>query len=229
MSLTTEMIEFGKNGDKVPAYMARPDDDAQHPGVIVIQEWWGLNEHIKDVTRRMAEAGYVAISPDLYRGQVAEEPDEARKLMMDLEREDALNDIEAGVNYLLEQDSVVPKSIGVMGFCMGGALSAWMSTKDNVGACAIFYGNFRTDDMESAVQRVQAPFLGIFGEADAGIPIEGVKQLESLLDEHGKTHDINIYPDAPHAFFNDTRQSYREDHAKDAWAKTLAWFEMYLT
>ena len=183
---------------------------------------------LKDVTRRMAEAGYVAISPDLYRGQVAEEPDEARKLMMDLERDDALNDIEAGVNYLLAQDSVVPKSIGVMGFCMGGSLSAWMSTKGSgVGACVIFYGSFR-DDAETAVPQVQVPFLGIFGGADAGIPIEGVKQLESLLDEHGKTHDINIYPDAPHAFFNDTRQSYREDHAKDAWAKTLAWFEKHL-
>ncbi len=228
MSLITEMIEFGKNGNKVPAYLARPDDDKQHPGVIVIQEWWGLNEHIKDVTRRVAEQGYVAISPDLYRGDVAEEPDDARKLMMDMEREDALNDIEACVNYLLEQDAIVPKSIGVMGFCMGGALSAWMSTKDNVGVCVIFYGNFRTDDMESAVQQVHAPFLGIFGEADAGIPLEGVKHLEDTLVKHGKTHEINIYPNAPHAFFNDTRQSYREDHAKDAWTKTLAWFDKYL-
>jgi len=225
MSLVTEMIEFGKNGDKVPAYMARPDDDKQHPGVIVIQEWWGLNEHIKDVTRRMAKAGYVAISPDLYRGQVAEEPDEARKLAMDLERDSALADITAGVNYLQEQESVVPKSIGIMGFCMGGSLSAWMSTKGGgVGACVIFYGSFR-DDVEEAVPQVKVPFLGFFGEADAGIPVEGVKKLESLLEEYGKTYDINIYPDAPHAFFNDTRQAYRKDYA---WSKTLAWFETYL-
>jgi len=228
MTLITEMIEFGKNGDKVPAYMARPDDDGQHPGVIVIQEWWGLNEHIKDLTRRMAEEGYVAISPDLYRGQVAEEPDEAMKLAMDLVQEDALADISAGVHFLLEQGYVVPKSIGVMGFCMGGGLSAGMSlTGDGVGACVIFYGGLR-GDVDAFVPQVQVPFLGHFGEADAGIPVENVRRLESLLEEHGKVHDINIYPDAPHAFFNDTRESYRDNHAKTAWAKTLAWFDTYL-
>ncbi len=229
MALITEMIEFGKNGDKVPAYMARPDDDGQHPGVIVIQEWWGLNEHIKDVTRRMAEEGYVAISPDLYRGQVAEEPDDAMKLAMDLVQDDAIADIKAGVQYLLGQDAVIPKSIGVMGFCMGGGLSAGMSMQgDGVGACVIFYGGMR-GDVETLVPQVQAPFLGHFGEADAGIPVEGVRRLESLLEEHGKVHDINIYADAPHAFFNDTRDSYRADHAKTAWTKTLAWFDRYLT
>ncbi len=228
MSLITEMIEFGKNGDKVPAYMARPDDDAQHPGVIVIQEWWGLNEHIKDITRRMAEAGYVAIAPDLYRGQVAEEPDEARKLMMEREMEDALADVSSGVDYLQSQDAVIPKSIGVMGFCMGGSLSARMATTGNgVGACVIFYGGYG-DQADAVVPQVQVPFLGIFGEADAGIPVERVRQIEGLLQEHGKIHEINIYPDAPHAFFNDTRDSYREDHAQDAWAKTLAWFDKYL-
>jgi carboxymethylenebutenolidase len=229
MTLITEMIEFGKNGDKVPAYMARPDDDGQHPGVIVIQEWWGLNEHIKDVTRRMAEEGYVAISPDLYRGQVTEEPDEAMKLAMDLVQDDAIADIKAGVQFLLEQDHVLPKSIGVMGFCMGGGLSARMSTQaEGVGACVIFYGGLR-GDVESAIPHTQVPFLGHFGEADAGIPVEKVRQLEGWLAQHDKVHDINIYADAPHAFFNDTRESYREDHAKTAWAKTLAWFDQYLT
>ena len=228
MNLVTDMVEFGNNGDKVPAYMARPDDGFQHPGVIVIQEWWGLNEHIKEVTRRMANEGYVAISPDLYRGQVTTEPDEARKLAMDLERESALVDIEGGVQYLLSQDFVQPKSIGVMGFCMGGSLSGWMSTRGNgVGACVIFYGGFR-DNVEMAVPLIQVPFLGFFGEADAGIPVESVKLLATLLGTHGKTCDINIYADAPHAFFNDTRASYREDHAQDAWKKTLSWFEKYL-
>lgn len=229
MALITEMIEFGKNGDQVPAYMARPDDDGQHPGVIVIQEWWGLNEHIKDVTRRMAEAGYVAISPDLYRGQVAEEPDDAMKLAMDLVQDDAIADIKAGVQYLLSQDAVIPKSIGVMGFCMGGGLSARMSTEaEGVGACVIFYGGLR-GDFESFIPQVQVPFLGHFGEADAGIPVASVKLLATLLATHGKNCDINIYPDAPHAFFNDTRDSYREEHAKTAWTKTLAWFEQYLS
>lgn len=228
MTLVTEMISFEKHGDTVPVYMARPDDGAQHPGVIVIQEWWGLNEHIKDVTRRMADAGYVAIAPDLYRGQVAEEPDEARKLMMEREMEDALADISAAVDYLLAQESVIPKSIGVMGFCMGGSLSARMAMKGTgVGACVIFYGGFG-DEAESVVPEIQRPFLGLFGEADAGIPVERVNQLKDLLEQHGKIHDITIYPDAPHAFFNDTRDSYRSDHANDAWGKTLSWFETYL-
>lgn len=228
MTLIKDMIEFGKNGDKVPAYMARPDDEAQHPGVIVLQEWWGLNEHIKDVTRRMANEGYVAISPDLYRGKVAEEPDEARKLMMEREMDDALADIEAGVNYLLGLDYVVPKSIGVMGFCMGGSLSARMSTRGNgVGACVIFYGGFG-GEAETLVPQVQVPILGLYGADDTGIPVERVKLLGTLLATHGKNCDINIYPDAPHAFFNDTRDSYREEPSKDAWQKTLGWFEKHL-
>lgn len=228
MNIQSAMIEFGKNGDKVPAFMARPDDDEQHPGVIVIQEWWGLNDHIKDVTERMAREGYVAISPDLYRGQVALEPDEAKKLAMDLERESALGDIQAGVDYLLAQDYVVPKSIGIMGFCMGGSLSAWMATRgEGVGACVVFYGSFR-DDVESAVPLVKVPLLGIFGAEDAGIPVESVKLLATLLANHGKVCDINIYDGAPHAFFNDTRPAYRVEAAKDAWDKTLMWFEKYL-
>lgn len=229
MSISTSMTEFDTNDGKVPAYIARPDGEGPFPGVVVIQEWWGLNDHIKDVTNRMAEAGYVAVSPDLYRGVVAAEPDEARKLAMDLERDDALTHITACVNYLAAQDYVMPKSIGVMGFCMGGSLSAWMSTQGgNVGACVVFYGHFRTTEDE-VISQVQAPLLGLYGETDQGIPVEIVHELDEKLTELGKVHEIHIYDGAPHAFFNDSRPHiYHESAAKDAWDRTLAWFEKYL-
>lgn len=227
--MKTEMVNFpvDYNGP-VPGYLVQPDDATEAMGVIVLQEWWGLNEHIKDVTRRMADAGFVALSPDLYRGEVATEPDEARKLAMELDRENAIKDIQGAVDYLTGLDSVSPKKVAIIGFCMGGGLAAWMSyAGKNVGAVAVFYGggNALTDD---DAQNVSAAFLGIYGEADAGIPVETIRANEVLLNKHNKTNEFHIYPDAPHAFFNDTRASYREEASKDAWERAIAWFKKYL-
>ncbi len=226
---STQMIEFKGNGDLVSGYLAQPDNEGSYAGVVVIQEWWGLNDHVKDVTRRMSEEGFVALSPDLYRGEVALEPDEARKLAMELDREKAIVDIHGAVDYLCSLDKVSPKKIGIIGFCMGGGLAAWMSMSgENVGAVAVFYGgrNALSDEM---AQQVTAPFLGIYGEADVGIPLEIVDANLAMLEKHNKTASFHIYPDAPHAFFNDTRASYREDAAKDAWSKAIEWFKQYLT
>ena len=227
--MKTGMVNFpvAYNGP-VPGYLAQPDNASDAMGVIVLQEWWGLNEHIKDVTRHMADEGFIALAPDLYRGVVAAEPDEARKLAMELNRENAVKDIQGAVDYLKGLDSVSPKKIGIIGFCMGGGLAAWMSyAGKDVGAVAVFYGGGTALNDETA-ENVSAAFLGIYGEADAGIPVESIRANEALLNKYNKINEFHIYPDAPHAFFNDTRQSYREEAAKDAWKRAIAWFKKYL-
>lgn len=227
--IATAIVEFKANGGTAPGHMARPDGDGPFPAVVVIQEWWGLDDHIKGVADRLAHEGFAALAPDLYRGKVVQEPDDARKLSMELDREQAIKDIQGAVDYLVSQPSVSPKLAGVVGFCMGGALAAGMSYMgERVGAVVVFYGGrgFPTNDKE--YKKVSAPLLGLFGEDDKGIPIEKVNEIEKKLKEHGKTHEIVIYPGAGHAFFNDERESYRKETAADAWARTLGWFRRYL-
>jgi carboxymethylenebutenolidase len=228
--LVAEMVEYeGPDGEMLPGYLARPEGDAALPAVIVLQEWWGLNEHIKDVTRRYAQAGYVALAPDLYKGQVATEPDEARKLVMELDMAAAVAEIGAGADYLLEQPFVSGEQVGITGFCMGGRLTLMAALNDaGVGRYAVaipFYGSPLTPD-EAA--QVQTPILGLYGADDGGIPVPEVEAMGAALTAAGVPNEIVVYPGAPHSFFNDTRESYRPEAAADAWAKALQWLEQYL-
>ncbi|MFN8372204.1 MAG: dienelactone hydrolase family protein [Anaerolineae bacterium] len=228
IEITTSMVEFKANGSNAPGYLALPKGMNQARGVIVIQEWWGLDEHIKSVARRIAGEGFAALAPDLYRGKVAAEPDEARKLAMELNHDTAIKDMQGAVNYLVEHPMVVPKKIGVMGFCMGGGLAGQMAFRGkHVGAVAMFYGGrLRLTDEDAAA--VSAPVLGIYGEQDQSIPLETIQGNEAMLQKHSKLHEFVIYPAAPHAFFNDTRPAYRQEAAEDAWRRTIAWFKKYL-
>ncbi|NWF67593.1 MAG: dienelactone hydrolase family protein [Chloroflexi bacterium] len=227
--LTASMVEFKANGSSAPGYLAYSDDSLKRPGLIVIQEWWGLEDHIKSVTRRMAEQGFVALAPDLYRGKIAAEPDEARKLAMELNHDTAVKDIQGAVNYLRDLPQVQPKQIGVMGFCMGGGLAGQMAFRgEHVGAVVMFYGGrLRLTDSDAAA--VTAPVLGIYGEQDQSISPETIQNNESMLKKYQKPCEFIIYPGAPHAFFNDTRASYRPEAAADALQRTLTWFKKYLT
>lgn len=222
----TEMIEFTANSGTAPGYLARPDERA--PGVVVIQEWWGLNDHIKAVTERFAEAGYAALAPDLYRGRVASEPDEARKLAMALQFPEAITDIQGAVDYLRAQPFVEPKRVGVIGFCMGGRLTGQMAIHgQRIGALAAFYGVPALSDEEAAA--VSAPLLAIYGETDQGFPPDLIAENDRKLGAAGKTYQVTVYEGAPHAFFNDTRPHiYHAQAAEAAWSETLNWFERYL-
>jgi carboxymethylenebutenolidase len=146
----------------------------------------------------------VALAPDLYHGELATEPDEARKLAMALERERAVAEILGAARYLQSLEEVAPKQIGVVGFCMGGGLAASAAAESDgeLGAAVMFYGR-PLDPNDTA--KLQVPLLGLFGELDQGIPVEGVRAFAEELEAHGKTHEIHIYPDAQHAFFNDGR------------------------
>ncbi|HYM16336.1 MAG TPA: dienelactone hydrolase family protein [Dehalococcoidia bacterium] len=208
-------------------YLARPDDAGPHPGVVVIQEWWGLDGHIKDVAERFARAGFVALAPDLYHGEFATEPDEARKLAMALNRAQALTDLTGAVAYLQSLDAVAPKRVGCIGFCMGGSMAlALAAATPDVAAAAPFYAGFQPPPEELA--KIRAELFCAFGADDAGIPAERVAAFEETLRGQGHAATVKVYEGAPHSFFNDTRPSYRPVAAKDAWERSLALFQRVL-
>lgn len=228
MAIETQMIEFRGNGDMVPGYLARPTDRETSLGVVVIQEWWGLDDHIKGIADRFAEIGITALAPDLYRGVVTTEPDEARKLAMALERDRAMKDMQGAVDYLVAQPYIAPKQIGMIGFCMGGRLTGWMALYGrNVGAAVPFYG-IDANTYKEMEGKVTCPMLCIYGETDAGFPVEMIRANESTLKAANRHSEQIIYPEAPHAFFNDTRPAYRKEASEDAWKRALVWFRDYL-
>ena len=227
-NIKTHMIEFPINAHSAPGYLAQPDDDQLHPGIVVIQEWWGLVPHIKDVAERLAREGFVALAPDLYHGQAADEPDEARKLAMALDAQHAVQEIAAAARYLKKSEAVAPKKIGTIGWCMGGGLSLSTAAyhSDLIGAAIAFYGRPLT---AGDTAKLKVPVLGLYAEHDHGIPVEAVQAFEEELKKHGVPHEVQLYPETQHAFFNDTRpQIYHAAAAQAAWQKSLAWFRKYL-
>ena len=222
-----QMVEFPSNGGKANGYLSVPAS-GKGPGVIVIQEWWGLVPHIKDVADRFAKEGFVALAPDLYHGESTKSPDEAGKLMMALRIDEAEKDLRGAINHLLTHEATAGNKVGTVGFCMGGALSLYAASKNSqVGACAVFYGihpNVKPD-----LPNLRAPVLGIYAERDAYVPPSAVHELEGKLKEHGKSVEMHIYPGMDHGFFNDTRSDvYNEEAARNAWNRVLKFFREHL-
>lgn len=213
-----QIVDYEGPGE---GYLALPSGEGPFPAVVVIQEWWGLDDHIKSVADRFASEGFVAIAPDLYHGRVATEPDEARKLVMELEQDVAIEEIQNAVNYLIGRDDVAPKQAAVIGFCMGGGLALHMAANgENIAVVAPFYG--RPLDAASAAQ-VDVPVVASYGAQDQGIPVDAVQHMAEQIRAAGQPVDLEIYP-AGHAFFNDTRPSYNAEAAQDAWQRTLSAF-----
>ena len=223
-----EMVQFPFDGGSTGGYLATPKEDSG-PGVVVIQEWWGLVDHIKDVCDRFADEGFVALAPDLYHGKSTKSPDEAGKLMMALRIDEAENDLGAAVQYLLTSDSTTSKKIGVVGFCMGGALALYTATKNqNIGACVVFYGGHRK--VKPDLPNLNAPVLGLYGENDRSVTPDLVHELERQVKDLGKQIEVKIYAGADHAFFNDTRpEVYNAQAATDAWQRTIAFLREHLS
>ena len=222
-----QMIEFQSNGGTAQGYLSLPEG-GRGPGVVVIQEWWGLVPHIKDVADRFAAAGFVALAPDLYHGDVARSPDEAGKMMMALNIAQTEKDLRGAVQYLLNQEATEGDSVGTVGFCMGGALSLYAASKnEQVGACVVFYGIH--PKVEPDFENLRAPVLGIFAEKDTFVTPDVVRALEDTMREHDKSIETHIYPGADHAFFNDTRpEVYDADASADAWRRTVEFFRQHL-
>jgi carboxymethylenebutenolidase len=217
-----QRVEFPSNGHTCQGYFAAPT--GKGPAVVVIQEWWGLVPHIEDLVERFAHEGFVALAPDLYHGKTTKSPDEAGKMLMEMDAERALQDISGAGAYLMQRPECSSKTYGVVGFCMGGALAKYTATKDkNVSAAVSFYGGFKKVDYDW--ENMSAAILLIAGELDRGVPAKGEKELADKLQSMGKKAEVQTYPNADHAFFNDTRpEVYNKEASEDAWRRTLAFF-----
>jgi len=221
-----ERISFRTNGTTTPGYLARPK--GRGPGVIVIQEWWGLVPHIEQIADRFADAGFVALAPDLYHGESTKSPDQAGKMMMAMRVDQAERDLAGAIDHLAAQPEVSSKKVGTVGFCMGGALSLFAASKNpEVGACVVFYGGH--PNIKPDLAALQAPVLGFYAGKDGFVTPQAVTALDEELTRLGKRHEFHTYPDADHAFFNDHRpEVYDAAAAADAWNKTLAFFKSEL-
>lgn len=222
-----QRVEFESSGHTCQGYFAAPSSGSG-PGVVVIQEWWGLVPHIEDLVERFAAAGFAAIAPDLYHGKTTSSPDDAGKMLMELDVERADREIAGAGDYLLGRPECSSSKIGVVGFCMGGALAQYAATtNEKVGAAVSFYGGFKK--VEPRWENLRGPILLIYGENDKGVPAEGGRQLEAKLRELGKEVELVVYPNADHAFFNDSRpQVYNPEAAADAWERTIRLFKRAL-
>ncbi len=209
------------------AYEAKPAGAGPFPAVIVLQEWWGLNDHIKDIARRLAGEGYVALAPDLYHGKVTKDPNEAGRLMGALSPDAALKDLNAAVDVLAAEPTVKADRIGVTGFCMGGRYALLLAARNpTIKAAAAWYGVPVPD--EATLGQIKGEVLYIYGDQDAFVTKADVDRLAAALKAGGVKGSVVTYP-APHAFFNDTRPDvYRPAHAKDAWGKVLDLFRRAL-
>ena len=203
------------------ALLYTPEGKGPFPGIVVIHEWWGLNDWVKDQASKLSDLGYVALAIDLYRGKVATTPDEAHELMRGLPEDRAKRDLHAAFEFLQSQSNVKKDRIGSIGWCMGGGFSLDMALQEpTLRADVINYGHLATDT--DSLKKINASILGIFGGKDRGIPVDDVKKFEQTLKQLGKKVEIVIYPDAGHAFENpNNKDGYRPDDAADAWKRTV--------
>jgi len=220
-----KMVEFPTNGHTTQGYLATPAS-GKGPGVIVIQEWWGLVPHIKNVADRFAAEGFSALAPDMYHGQTASEPDGAGKLFMALNIAEAEKDLRGATQYLKGQSSTA--KIGVVGYCMGGQLALLTATLDpSIGACVNFYGihpNVKPD-----YRKLAGPVLGLYAEKDGFVTPDVARGVDKAIKDAGKSSEIHIYPGVDHGFFNDERPDVHDKPAaEDAWRRTLAFFRQHL-
>ena len=230
-SIRETTVQYPSGNVTMRAYVAAPQTKERRPAIIVVQEWWGLTNHIKDVSCRFAAEGYVAIAPDLYSrlgNALTTDAGEAGKLMNTLQQEDGLKDLNATVAYLKSVPEVDATRIGVTGFCMGGSYALMLPcVNKDIKAAAPFYGQVPNPD--ALLQQLSAPVLYIYGEDDGWITKADVQRLAAGLKKYNKPGEIKTYPGAPHAFFRDTDKSvYRPEAAKDAWARTTAFFKQHL-
>jgi carboxymethylenebutenolidase len=215
-------VTFPSNGGTAHGYLALPESGAG-PGVVVIQEWWGLTSHIADMTNRLAAEGFVALAPDLYGGSTTHDAEEAGRLMRQLPVDRAATDLGGAVDYLLAHEAVVGRKVGAVGFCMGGGFVLVLAAQqgEKIGAAVPFYGALGEDYPSFA--NLSAPMLGHFGEQDTMVPPDAVTALADRIEaESGRRPDFRFYP-AGHAFVNEENHlgTYDPEQATIAWNETL--------
>ena len=223
---------------EMPAYRAMPDAGGPFPVVIVVQEIFGVHEHIKDICRRFAKLGYLAIAPELYarQGDVSKMQNIAEivgKVVAKVPDAQVMSDIDASVAWAKKSSKGDTARLGITGFCWGGRI-VWLYAAHNpdLKAGVAWYGRLITSSDElhpknpiDLVDALKAPVLGLYGGADSGIPVDSIERMQQALKDAGKPCEIVLYPDTPHGFYADYRPTYRQDKAEDGWKRLLAWFK----
>ena len=222
-----KMVSYKSDGETISGFLITPEGKGPFPAIIVIQEWWGLNDQIKNKAKELAKEGYVTLAVDLYRGKETTDPDEAHELLRGLPEDRAIRDLLSAVSYLKTLPNVKKDKIGSIGWCMGGgySLSLAISSPD-ITACVIYYGRLVTD--KNQLEKIKASVIGFFGEEDRGIPPSSVKAFEEDMKSLGKDVSVYNYPGAGHAFANEEKPSYNPKAASDSWEKTLTFFSQKL-
>jgi len=217
----SKAVSYKSGDDTVQGLLYTPPGKGPFPGIIVIHEWWGLNDWVKEQASKLADQGYAALAIDLYRGKVATTPDMAHELMRGVPEDRAKRDLHAAFEFLASQPNVRKDRIGSIGWCMGGGYSLDVALQEPaLAADVINYGHLATDP--EALKKINAPLLGLFGGQDRGITPDDVHKFEQALKKLGKRVEIKVYPDAGHAFENpNNKDGYRAADAADAWKHTV--------
>jgi carboxymethylenebutenolidase len=217
----TETVQFKSGNDTVSGFLALPDAPGPHAAVIVIHEWWGLNDWVKEQAEKLASLGYVALAVDLYRGKVATNAEEAHELMRGLPQDRGVQDLKAAVTYLGTRKEVRPDRIGSIGWCMGGGFSIQLAVHDpRLRACVVNYGALPTDPND--LQLIGAAVLGNFGADDHGITVADVEAFKKGMTNAQRVFEVKIYPGAGHGFMNpNNKDGYRPEAAADAWTRII--------
>jgi carboxymethylenebutenolidase len=218
---TAKNVSYKSGDETVQGIVYTPEGKGPFPALIVIHEWWGLNDWMKEQASKLADQGYLTLAVDLYRGKVAASPDEAHQLMRGVREDRSKRDLAAAFDYLKSLSNVKKNKIGAIGWCMGGGYSLDVALAEpTLAADVINYGHLATDPAE--LKKINAPVLGLFGGKDMGITPDDVHKFEQQLRQLGKKIEVTIYPDAGHAFENpNNKAGYREADANDAWNKTV--------
>ncbi len=219
---SSKTVSYKSGDETVQADLHTPEGKGPFPAIVVIHEWWGLNDWVKEQASRLADQGYVALAIDLYRGKVATTPEQAHELMRGVPEDRASRDLHAAVEFLASQSNVKKDRIASIGWCMGGGYSLDVALQEpTLKAAVINYGHLATDP--DSLKKINAAILGNFGGQDQGIPPDDVKKFEQTLKQDGKKVDIKIYQNAGHAFENpNNKAGYRADDAADAWQRTVS-------
>ena len=233
-------VRIPVGGDSIPAYAAMPEQGQMFPTVLVVQEIFGVHEHIKDVCRRFAKLGYLAVAPELYyrQGDVSQLKDNKEifaKVVSKVPDAQVMGDLDAAVAWAEKSGRGDTKRLGITGFCWGGRIT-WLyaAHSPKVKAGVAWYGRLVGEATAMTphhpldlVARINAPVLGLYGGADAGIPNDTVERMNAALKAAGKPSMIHLYPDTPHAFHADYRPSYRKEQAEDGWKRAVEWFRKH--
>ena len=227
-AVDAEAVAYGEaGGTPIRGYLARPRDVADAPGVLLVHEWWGLNDNLRDMARQLASHGYLALAVDLYAGRTAERPKQAMALVQEVLADPgaAEANLRQAAAFLRARGA---RRVGVVGWCFGGdwALRAGMELGDEIDAVVMYYGEPTTARAELA--RLEAPLLGLFGAEDATIPVATVREMEATLQRLGKPVTIRVFPGARHAFANPSGRRYVPEAAEEAWRLTLEFLDRHL-